>query len=69
MKTNTAVTEQPPQRIALIDLIGRGDPFKLPIVGETTFGFVCRTGPKDSPAEEFFAYKSVHGSATEITKQ
>ena len=53
------------QRFAMVDIIGRGDPVRLPIVDETSHGFICRTGKSDSPATEFFAFKSVAGSAVE----
>lgn len=60
-------SSQPPKkkRLAIITIKGR-DQFTLPILHETTTGFVCRTGQHDSPATEWFPFNSVASSAAEI---
>ncbi len=47
------------QRTALITIRRDGVQYlQLPIVSETTHGFVCQTGQKESPATEWFPKES-----------
>lgn len=65
MKEQTEQQQQQQQRKVLVNIAGRGS-FTLPLVEEHDKGYVCRTGPNDSPATEWFAKDSKLVTAREI---
>ena len=51
---------------ARIAITGRHSSFELPITNIGSSGVTCRTGPNDSPAEEWFPFNSPAGAQTTL---